>query len=172
MLSGIGPSRLSTMKSALAVILTLAVALPGTAAERRRAVAPPDDSLTITFVESESNQGSMLPAGNDAWLDLKSMTRMGASREKFIRTRHRIGVRVARAGGTAGGMAVITALLDSYDGRAAYRLDGKPLTAAPLVVDAHAAVGTVVFHTLDVEVPVSLPEGPLAASITWQVTTE
>jgi hypothetical protein len=161
-----------TMKRALAVLLTTAVALSATAAERRRTVAPPDDSLTITFVESDSNEGSMLPAGNDAWLDLKSITRMGVSKEKTIRTRHRFGVRVVRAGGAAWGTAVITALLDSYDGRATYRLDGRPLTTAPLVVDAHAAVGTVVFHTLDVEVPVSVPEGPLAASINWQVTTE
>jgi len=160
------------MKHALALLLTIAIALPGTAAERRRAAAPPDDSLTITFVESDSNQGSMLPAGSDAWLDLKSVTRMGSTKEKSIRTRHRFGVRVVRAGGAAWGTAVLTAMLDSYDGRATYRLDGRPLTTAPLVVDAHAAVGTVVFHTLDVEVPVSVPEGPLAASINWQVTTE
>ena len=172
MLSRHRPSQFLTMKRALAVLLTLAVSLPGAAAERRRTAAPPDDSLTITFVESDTNQGSMLPAGNDAWLDLKSVTRMGASKEKSIRTRHRFGVRIVRAGGAAGGTAVITALLDSYDGRASYRLDGRPLTAAPLVVDAHAAVGTVVFHTLDVEVPVSVSEGPLAASINWQVTTE
>jgi hypothetical protein len=160
------------MKRALAVILSIVVALSAAAAERRRVVAPPDDSLTIVFVENDSAQGSMLPAGNDAWLDLKSVARMGASKEKSIRIRHRFGVRVVRAGGAAWGTAVITAQLDSYDGRASYRLDGRPLTTATLVVDAHAAVGTVVFHTLDVEVPVSVPEGPLAASINWQVTTE
>ena len=160
------------MKRALAVILSSMVALSGAAAERRSTVARPDDSLTIVFVESDSDQGSMLPAGNDAWLDLKSVTRMGASKEKSIRMRHRFGVRVVRAGGAAWGTAMITALLDSYDGRASYRLDGRPLTTAPLVVDAHAAVGTVVFHTLDIDVPVSVPEGPLAASINWQVTTE
>ena len=161
-----------TMKRALTGILMIAIALSEAAAEHRAiAVAPPDDSLTITFIEGDSNQGSMIPAGNDAWLDLKSVKRMGASNEKSIRTRHRFGVRVVRAGG-AGGSAVITALLDSYDGRATYRLDGKPLTSAPLIVDAHAAVGTVVFHTLDIDVPVSIAEGPLAASITWQVTTD
>lgn len=173
MLSGIGSHDfMLTIKHAL-TILTMAVTLSDAAAEHHAAVAlPPDDSLTIAFVDGDSSQGSMLPAGNDAWLDLKSVKRMGSSNEKVIRTRHRFGVRVVRAGGMAGGTAVITALLDSWDGRASYRLDGKPLTMAPLVVDAHAAVGTVAFHTLDIEVPVSVAEGPLAASITWQVTTE
>ena len=159
------------MKHALTVILAAAVTLSAAAA-RPAPAAPPDDSLTISFVESGSGDASMIPAGSDAWLDLKSVKRMGASKEKSIRTRHRFGVRVVRAGGAAWGTATITAMLDSYDGRASYRLDGKRLTNVPLVVDAHAAVGTVVFHTLEVEVPVSVAEGPLAASIIWQVTTE
>jgi len=159
-------------KYALTVILVIAGTLPGMGAERRRAVAVPEDSLTISFVEAEASVGSMVPAGNDAWLDLKSVSRMGDSTGKVIKTRRRFGVKVVRAGAAAVGTAVISVRLDSWDGRATYRLDGRPLSAAPLVVDAHAAVGAVAFHTLDVEVPVSVAEGPLAASITWEVTTE
>jgi len=96
MLSRHRPSQFLTMKRALAVLLTLAVSLPGAAAERRRTAAPPDDSLTITFVESDTNQGSMLPAGNDAWLDLKSVTRWGR------RKRSRSGRAIALECGSCG----------------------------------------------------------------------
>lgn len=159
------------MKHALTLILATAVALPEWGAERHAPVAP-DDSLTIAFAESDSNDASMVPAGNDAWLDLKSVTRIGSPKEKVIRKRHRFGVKVVSAGRAAWGTAVITASLDSWDGRAAYRLDGKPLTAVPRIVDAHAVVGALVLHTLDIEVPASVAEGPLSASITWEVTTE
>lgn len=162
-----------TVERAIAVILLVAMTWPGLAAERRRVtLPPPDDSLSIAFVEAESNDGSMLPAGSDAWLDMKSVARMDGSNEKVIRRRHRFGVKVVRVGGMVGGTAAVSVRLDSWDGRATYRLDGRPLAGATTVVDAHAPVGTVVFHTLDVEVPVSIAEGPLAASITWEVTTE
>ena len=153
-------------------ILVIIAALPAMAAGRRRAVAPPDDSLSIAFVEAGSGDGSLTGAGSEAWLDLKSVNGLGKSRERVTRIRRRIGVRVMRSGGVAWGTAVITARLESWDGRATFRLDGRSLTAIPIVVDAHAAVGTVVYHTLEIEVPISMPEGPLAASIAWEVTAE
>ncbi|MBV9493858.1 MAG: hypothetical protein JOZ54_06405 [Acidobacteria bacterium] len=159
----------------MALILAMAATLSGAAAERtetKPAQTVVDDSLSIAFVEGESGDGSMLPAGNDAWLDLKQVSRMAGSKEKVIRKRRRIGVRVVRAGGVAGGTAAISVHLDSWDGRATYRLDGRQLTAAPLVVDAHAPVGSVTFHTLEIEVPTTVAEGPLTAAITWEVTTD
>ena len=158
--------------SIVAIIGILTAALPAAAGDRRHAVTPPDDSLSIVFVDAGSAESPMTGAGGDAWLDLKSISAHGKPVERTTRIRRRVGVRVTRAGGTQWGEAVVTVRLESWDGRATYRLDGRPLTAVPVVIDRHAAVGTVTFHTLDIEVPYSMAEGPLAASIAWEITTE
>src|SRR5207244_3969124 len=111
----------SRMKHVWAVMVALAVAMPESASQRRVLTIPPDDSLTIAFVESDANDASIVPAGSDAWLDLKRMSQTGGPKEKAIRTRHRFGVKVVSAG-RATGAAVISASLSSWDGRATYRL--------------------------------------------------
>jgi hypothetical protein len=41
-----------------------------------------------------------------------------------------------------------------------------------LVIDARAAVGTVIVHMLEIEVPESAAPGPLNASISWQAAAQ
>jgi len=52
------------------------------------------------------------------------------------------------------------------------RLDGKPLTEAAMLVDAHAPIGSVVFHTLEIEISDAAAPGPIAASIAWEVNAQ
>jgi hypothetical protein len=52
------------------------------------------------------------------------------------------------------------------------RIDGQPLSSTPVVVSTRAAVGALSIHTLEIEVPESVAAGPLAASISWEVTTQ
>ncbi|HEV7571216.1 MAG TPA: hypothetical protein VGQ21_06920 [Thermoanaerobaculia bacterium] len=158
------------MKRIMTAVLVLLVsaALP-IHAERRRAAAPPEETLSIVFVEAGSSDGSLKAAGSEAWLDLDAVSHQGSSRS--TRLRRMFGIRIERAGNATAGTAAIVARLESWDGRAAYRLDGHPLTAAPFVVDAHAAVGTITVHTLDIEVPIEAAAGPLSASLAWEVTS-
>jgi hypothetical protein len=158
------------MKRIMTAVLVLLVsaALP-IHAERRRAAAPPEETLSIVFVEAGSSDGSLKAAGSEAWLDLDAVSHQGSSRS--TRLRRTFAIRIERAGNATAGTAAIVARLESWDGRAAYRLDGRPLTAAPFVVDAHAAVGTVTVHTLDIEVPIEAAAGPLSASVAWEVTS-
>lgn len=156
-----------------ALVFLVSVALP-MRAERRRAAAPPEDTLAIAFVEVGSDDPSLKTAGlkaagSEAWLDLNAVAHEGSTRSTKLR--RKFGIRIERAGNAAAGTAAIVARLESWDGRATYRLDGRPLTAAPFVVDAHAAVGTVSLHTLDIEVPVEAAAGALSASVTWEVTS-
>jgi hypothetical protein len=153
---------------AAAMVILVSAALP-IQAERRRAAAPPEETLSIVFVEAGSSDGSLKAAGSEAWLDLNAVSHQGNSRSTTLR--RTFGVRIERAGNATAGTAAIVARLESWDGRAAYRLDGLPLTAAPFVVDAHAAVGTVTVHTLDVEVPIEAAAGPLSASVAWEVSS-
>jgi hypothetical protein len=86
--------------------------------------------------------------------------------------RREFGIRILRAGGISLGTATVTARLDSPDGRSSLRIDGRSLGSTPLVVLAHAAVGSLTIHSLEIEIPGSASAGPLAASISWEVTTQ
>jgi hypothetical protein len=156
------------MKRVMTAALVLLVSALPVTAERRRVVAPPEETLSIVFVEAPSD-GSMKAAGSEAWLELNAVTHEGSARSTKLR--RKFGIRIERAGNATAGTAAIVARLESWDGRATYRLDGRPLTAAPLVVDAHAAVGTVTIHTLDVEIPNEAAAGSLSASVTWEVNS-
>jgi hypothetical protein len=151
-----------------AMVLLVSAALP-MSAERRRAVAPPEETLSIVFVEAGSSDGSLKAAGSEAWLELDAVTHEGTARSTKVR--RKFGIRIERAGNATAGTAAIVARLESWDGRATYRLDGRLLTAAPFVVDAHAAVGSVTIHTLDIEIPIEAAAGSLSASVTWEVTS-
>jgi hypothetical protein len=158
------------MKRMMTAVLVLLVsaALP-VRAERRRAAAPPEETLSIVFVEVGSGDESLKAAGSEAWLDLNAVTHAGT--ERSTRLRRKFGIRIERAGNATAGTAAIVARLESWDGRATYRLDGRPLTAAPFLVDGHAAIGSVTNHTLDIEIPVEAAAGPLSASIAWEVNS-
>lgn len=155
------------MKTLLTLALLALVAAPLHAGRRRAAVAP-SESLSIEFVDGGSGDATMTTAGSDAWVDVKSVNATPALRL----TRRRFGIRVVREGLITGGTAVITARIDAGDRRATLRIDGRPLTAVPLVVTAHAAVGRVTLHTLEIEIPADAPEGAFATAIAWEVTTE
>lgn len=155
----------------VALALCLAVSLP-LYAGRRRSVAPPSIALSIEFVDVPAAGATLLTAGSDAWIDLDTVSQKAGSAGKSVRVRRQFGIRIVRAGGVSWGTAVVTAKLDSPDGRSSLRIDGKLLASAPIVVDARAAVGAMTIHTLEIEVPDSVSEGPLSASISWEVTTQ
>jgi hypothetical protein len=157
--------------STIALAMFLLAAPSGEA--RRRAAAPvPDRSLAIEFVDGAAATSLLAAAGSEAWLDLQKVVHAGASGERVTRLRRRVGIKVVRAEGTAPGVATVRAHIDSSDGRASYRINGRPLGRMPLLIDARAPIGSPVFHTLEIDVPVHAAEGALAASIRWEVTEE
>jgi hypothetical protein len=151
-----------------ALVLLVSAALP-VRAERRRAAAPPEETLSIVFVEVGSGDESLKAAGSEAWLELNAVTHSG--NERTTRIHRRFGIRIERAGNAIAGTAAIVARLEWWDGRATYRLDGRPLSAAAFLVDGHAAVGAVTVHTLDIEIPIDAAAGPLSASVIWEVSS-
>jgi hypothetical protein len=151
------------------LVLLVSAALP-VSAERRRATGPPVETLSIVFVEAGSSDASLKAAGSEAWLDLSTVSHHESS-GRSTRIRRKFGIRIERSGNASAGTAAIVVRLESWDGRATYRLDGRPLTAAPFVVEANAAVGNVSVHTLDIEVPTEAAAGPLSASLAWEVTS-
>ena len=155
----------------LAVVLCLAASLPVYAA-RRRATAPPGAALSIEFVDVPAAGATLIAAGSDAWVDVKNVSQQAGSVGRSVRLRRQFGIRILRAGGVSWGTAMITARLDSPDGRSSLQIDGQTLGRTPIVVSSRAIVGAIAIHTLDIEVPDSVAAGPLAASISWEVTTQ
>lgn len=154
-------------------LLTAAIALAlGASRALAAPVAPVDDAVSIEFVDVDGSDATLTAAGREAWLDLNTVRNDDRSNDRVMRIRRRFGVRTVRAGSTSTGNVTITAHLQSLDGRATYRLDGRVLTTASQIVEAHARVGAVTLHTLDIEVPTTASEGPLAVSIAWEVTTD
>jgi hypothetical protein len=154
-----------------AIVLCLAAALPLYAGKRRASV-PPAGVLSIEFVDMPDAGTTLTAAGSDAWVDLNTVSQQAGSTGKSVRVRRRFGVRIVRTGGVSFGTAMVTARLDVPDGRSSVRIDGQPLAGAPLIVSTRAAIGAVTVHTLEIEVADSVPAGPLAAAIAWEVTAQ
>ncbi|HYH08763.1 MAG TPA: hypothetical protein VEK11_17045 [Thermoanaerobaculia bacterium] len=122
------------------------------------AVSPLSSDLSITFLE-----GPVVDAGVIVW--------RGGKRRTTV-TARTVTMRIGRASREARGTATLRAFLETPDPRAAVRVDGILLGAAPRVIQRHAPVGIATTHRIEIEVPVSASEGPLAASIGWEVTTD
>lgn len=160
------------MKTSLKVVaLALCFAVTPLLAERRRVVAPASAAVSLEFVTLPAAGTSMMSAGADAWVDLNTVSQKAGSMGKTLRVRRQFGVRIVRAGGVPWGTATVTARVNAPDGRSSLRLDGQPLGSTPIVVSPRAAVGALTIHTLEIEVSDAVPQGPLSASISWEVTT-
>src|ERR1700692_2467398 len=155
----------------VALALCIAVSLPLYAA-RRRAAAPLSGALSIEFVDVPTAGTTLIAVGSDAGVQLNTVNQQAGSMGKSVRVRRQFGIRILRTGAVSWGTAIVTARLDSPDGRSSLRIDGKPIAGMPVVVDSRAAVGAMTIHTLEIEVPDSVTAGPLAASISWEVTTQ
>jgi hypothetical protein len=157
------------MKTAV-LALSIAMVLP-LYAGRRRISAPPAGALSIVFVDVPDPGAAFMAAGSDAWVDVRTISQVAGSSGSPLRVRRQFGIRVLQTGGVSWGTAIVTARLDSLDGRSSLRIDGQLLASAAIVVSSHAAVGTMTIHTLEIEVPESVTPGPLSLSISWEVTT-
>jgi hypothetical protein len=125
---------------------------------RVRAVSPPSPPLAIAFVE-----GDLLETGTIAW--------HGGAKRATVTTRT-VRMRIGEPAGESRGNATVRAYLETVDPRCTIRVDGVPLTTVPRVIRHHAPVGVAFALRIEVEVPVTAPDGPLQASIGWEAATE
>lgn len=146
----------------VAVMLLFCLLLPFTSAEggRRRvlAVSRPSSALSIAFL------------GTTGVLDTGTLVSPdGIRRASTART---VLLRIGEPSPEPRGTATLRAYLETPDPRATIRVGGITLTTAPRVIQRHAPIGVAIAHRIDIEVPVTAPEGPLAATIGWEVTTD
>jgi hypothetical protein len=143
------------MRALLPILIAALIAAPASAGGRRRAaaVSAPRDEIVIAFV------GVTAGSGSDALIDAGPMSHI---------RRHTFGIRLEGPGKTA----TLRAALESYDARYIVRVDGIELGTAAKVIAAHAPLGSVTTHTLEIEVPPSVPAGAFAASVRWEASNE
>jgi hypothetical protein len=147
------------MRSFLSIAFLLILANPSIAGGRRRPAASPApaEELSIVFV-------GMSGSGSDAMFDAGV-----ASRPRGVIVRS-FGLRLD-AGTRTTGTAVLRVWLESNDGRSTIRIDGIPLGTLPRVLDAHAPLGHVTTHRLEIEVPPDVDAGSFGSAIRWEATT-
>lgn len=146
--------------------LFLFVFTPGLqAGGRQRAVTvpPPSSALSLTFLDTDRGDAAVLDAGTIAW--------SGGRRAVSITTRT-FALRIGPASREARGTATLRAFLETPDPNATIRIDGIPLGTTPRVIQHHAPIGIAVTHRIEIEVPVSAPEGAVGVAVGWEVSTE
>lgn len=131
--------------------------------QRAVAVSHPSSSLSLTFLEGGQAATAVVDAGTISWR---------GGRKQYSVTTRTFGVRIGNATREARGTATLRAYLETPDPHAVIRVNGILLGATPRVIQRNAPIGIAVTHRLEIAVPVSAPEGTLAATIGWEVTTE
>lgn len=150
---------------AAALCLCLVSSADLQAGGRRRAVAvsPPAPNLSLTFLDGGRAATAAIDAGTMSWR---------GGRKHSSRTSRTFAIRIGEAAREPRGTATLRAYLETADPHATIRIDGVVLGSAPRVIQRNAPIGIAVMHRMEIEVPVTAPEGTLAASIGWEVTTE
>ncbi|MFP5247385.1 MAG: hypothetical protein ACLGH0_11880 [Thermoanaerobaculia bacterium] len=123
------------------------------------AVSPPSSALSIAFVDAPAG---VLDAGAVRW----------TPRKGTAVTMRTFAIRIGQPSREARGTATLRAFLETADPRSTIRIDGIALSTTPKVIRRHAPIGIPTTHKLEIEVPASVPEGTIAASIGWEVTTD
>jgi hypothetical protein len=167
------PHRAERIGIAFALFLLVLVFLvfPTTtlsAKQRRRVAAAPRASLPgagldVTFLNGGDSTMAVLDAGAIAW---------DGSRRQVTVVSRTFTIRVGEASAPSGASVNVRAFLETADPRATIRIDGITLGAAPILIRHHAPIGVPLTHRLEIEIPITAPEGPLVATIGWETSPE
>jgi hypothetical protein len=141
-----------------AVLISLVPVVAG-GRQRVMAVSAPREALAITFIDVTAG---VVDAGTIVW--------RGGSKRSVVTTR-RVTMRIGDASRESRGTATLRASLETPDPRATIRIDGILIGNAPRIIHSNAPIGIPFVHRLEIEVPTTAADGPLQASIAWEVTT-
>jgi len=142
-------------------VIVLALYVHAGGRQRAMAVSSPSAS-TVAIAFLDANGGA---------IDAGTMTWQGGSRRSLVTTRL-VTMRLGAPSHERLGTATLRAFLETPDPRATIRIDGVTLTTTPRLIQAGAPIGIPFSHRIEIEVPLSAPEGPLQASIGWEATTD
>jgi hypothetical protein len=152
------------MRPTASIAMLLALTCAGSMAARpRRTAAAVAGEVTITFTGHGAAGAGLVDFGSVSHAEPK------APKGKTVR-RESITILVSRADGIRG-TATLQAWLTAPDPRCIIRVDGIILGNVPVIVDPQVQIGAETVHRIEIEVPVTAANGPLASAIQWEVTT-
>jgi hypothetical protein len=128
----------------------------------------PVDELRLVFLDADDRAPVRQGADDDATIDVGRVVAARCPSRGCLRTvvRRQFRLRVdARA--TAARFARTQAFLQNDVPGHRVRIDGRLLSSTPQLIDTAVPLGVAVAHTLEIEVPVTEPEGMLADHIVW-----
>lgn len=149
------------------VTLLLLLPYPMAAGGRRRAVTVPTPSTDLAI----KILGVTAP-GEDAFLEAGEIAhRRARDRRDTTLLRREFMMRIGGPARGPSGHAILRAFVDGADPRITVRVDGVKLGREARVIDSRAATGVTSRRTLEIEIPVDVPEGALALTIGWEAVT-
>ena len=130
----------------------------------------PVDELHLAFLDADEHASLHQGTSGDATIDVGRMSAKNCMARGCMRTvvQRRFRIRVEGSALRTRFVRVQAFVQDDMS-QQRLRIDGRPLGSAPTLIDAAIPVGVPVAHTLEIEVPVSAPEGLVAQTIVWQV---
>lgn len=157
------PVAAATLLTHLLLFFCFTPALQAGGRQRAVAVPPPSDALSLTFLDHGRATAAAVDAGTISW---------SGGRRPYAVTTRTFSLRIGPESPEARGRATLRAFLETPDPNVTIRIDGITLGTAPRVIRHHAPIGIALTHRLEIEVPVTAPDGTMAARIGWEVTTE
>jgi len=149
------------MRTLLTLVLIASLTGPAFAGGRRRAAAVSplpqttiQADLTISFPGVSGN-------GSEGWIDT-GLTSKRIEKQFAIRI---------DSPADANGTVTLRASLETTDARVRLRIDGHLISAVPTVITSRARIGVAAMHTLEIEIPASVPAGTFATSLRWDAST-
>jgi hypothetical protein len=149
----------------LFTLLAVSSAVADVAAAPAR-LARPVEEFQLVFLDGD-DRAPVRQGADAAVMDIgRVVSRCWARRCASTVVQRRFRLRVD-ARSTAPRFARVHAFVQNDAPGHRVRLDGRPLTSVPMLVDALVPLGVAVVHVLEIEVPISEPPGLLAQNIVW-----
>lgn len=128
----------------------------------------PSDELRLVFLDADVRAPVRQGAYDDATIDVGRVVAARCPSRGCVRTlvSRQFRVRIDGRATTVRFVRTQAFLQNTVPGHRV-RVDGRLLTSTALVIDAAVPLGVAVVHTLEIEVPISEPEGVLAENIVW-----
>ena len=153
----------------LLTLLALLPAIPDVGAAPARLSRPSND-LRLVFLGSDERAPVYRGGTDDATIDIGRVVAAKCSTRGCMRSVVRRQFRVRVDGnGTATRLVRTRAFIQDDVPGHRVRVDGRLLTTIPQIIDAAIPLGAPVPHSLEIEVPISEPEGALNQGIVWLV---
>jgi hypothetical protein len=152
----------------IAITLLVLGLAAGSATASPVRLSRPVDELRLVFLDADERAPVRQGAHDDATIDVGRVVAARCPSRGCVRTvvRRQFRLRIDGVATTARAARTYAFVQNDMPGHRV-RIDGRLLTSGPQLIDATTPLGVAIAHTLEIEVPISEPDGMLNESIIW-----